>query len=254
MAVLGIVIYLFVSGINRYNSSADEIDATVESVLTDFKSAQFEKISANVDPSLRSAVPAASWQKLVSTFPILQNYASTRRVKNTHDSIDATVEGKLVDSLGKETDYVMKLHKTDVWRLVSLDVQGSITDLKDETLGKGDRSVKIKSLVVGDNDKNGVVTLSQKFSSETPVIYAGIQSQNQSLDQVAVKVTLVYVEENFEVLSIILGLQKPTVNGFSSDVFATFSRPTDGWPTGKYKIIATLANGQTQSVDFAIGE
>ena len=115
--------------------------------------------------------------------------------------------------------------------------------------GPGQAASKITQILVNDKaDADGVVTKHQdKFAPTTASIKGTALISGMEKGQ-KVTADLIYGPENLKALS---GTYDIPGSGDITLKFA-FSKPTNNWPPGDYKVVVTTSDGVTKSVPFQV--
>lgn len=250
-AFVALLVYGFILG-DSEDKDKQAITTETEQVLSQLKASQIDQVYADAHSELIKVTTKADIENFVSMFPEIKTYNSVNIENITNDEIDATVTGRLIIEKGNPMNFSIDLSKeNDTWKLVYLDLKGKPTPLTENNIGTEDKTVTIKELIIGNNyDDNGVTVSNSTISPDTEIIYASVLTDNQTVEKISTELKFISLDSGNDT-SIILPIQKSS-SGLSSAVRGTFSKSEDKWVTGKYKVIATLSNGQTKEAEFEI--
>lgn len=252
---IGIITATFIA-LGIYGSkdlATDEaaIKAETEQILSQLKNSQIDELYADAHSELLEVTTKADVENFAKLFPAITKYTSITFKNIQHDTTDATVTGQLTIENADPLNFSIDLGKENgSWKLIFFDLKGSTEMLEKNDLGINDTAT-IRTLIVGSKyNEDGTTIAETVIAPETEIIYASVIAENQTLERISAEVKLYRIDTGQEIIAI-LPIQKSS-NGLSSAIRSTFTKNTEKWPIGNYKIIATLANGQTKEQEFEI--
>lgn len=259
--ILGIILlvlvigfaFLVFSGTDDYNKEGDAVNAKLTQIISQLKDLRIDEIYKEAHPEFKKVTSEENFANIFNTFPILTTF-TTSVTKISHGNGEAKITGDLYDENDKSTPFTLSFKKDgEVWKFYTLDVSEKNiapirSDSTDATTGKEDKTAKIQKINVGQTyDKNQIVNNESTIPATAPVILISVTA-TQSVDKIAANIAFIHTETGDTINQTQL-LYKETDGSFLHTVFK-FTKPTNGWPKGTIKIIATLANGDTKETSF----
>lgn len=221
--------------------------ADTENIFDKIKNNDIDAIYHGTDAKFKTTLLG-----LKTSFPILNSYVSVKTDKTTEADKTATVSGKLVDNQNTEFGFTLELSKENTgWDIVSLDIKQDPASEKDATAGKEDSTATIEQVIVGETVGNdgSVIASKDAFPASTEAIRFSIITK-QNAEKMGTKIKLIYNGDD-------TGLESSALLGKKNDgtpatTYLEFTKPTNDWPSGNYKAVVSLANGQTKDVTFQV--
>lgn len=231
------------------NSQKNETITTAdtENIFAKIKSNDIDAIYHGTDAKFKTTLLG-----LKTSFPILNSYVSVKIDKTTESDKTGTVSGKLIDNQNTEFGFTLELSKENTgWDIVSLGIKQDPASEKDLAAGREDSTATIEQVIVGETVGNdgSVVANNGPFPASTEAIRFSIVTKQNS-EKMGATIKLIYNEDDTGLETSAL-LDKKT-DGTPATTYLEFTKPTNNWPSGNYKAVASLANGQTKDVTFQV--
>lgn len=251
--VVGFAILVF-TGTDDYNKEGDDVSTKTTEILSQLKNNQVDEVYKNAHPEFTKATSKEDLSTLIKSIPILTTFSNSKFIKISHGNGEAEIKGELLDKNDKANSFTLSLKKDgEIWKFYALDVNIKNiapiqADSPEASAGKEDKTAKITEVNVGQSyDKDETVKSEISIPSNAPAIYVSV-SATQSVDKIAATVAFLHVETGDTFNSTQLLYRDK--NGFFIHPIFKFTKPTNGWPKGTIKVIATLANGDTKETSF----
>lgn len=255
--------FLVFSGTDDYNKEADDVTAKATEILTQLKNNEIDEVYKNTHPGLTKITSKEDISNLLKALPILKTFANSKFTKVSHGNGDAEISGELLDKDNNPNPFTLDLKKDgEVWKLYAINLTlKEITAIEagstDATIGEEDKTAKIQKINVGESfDKTQIVQNQSSIPADAPIIYVSVIT-TQSVDKIAANVAFVHVATG-DTVNLTQFLYKDEEKkdedkkGFYFHPYYKFTKPTQGWPKGAMKIIATLSNGDTKETSLEV--
>lgn len=251
--IIGIVV--FIVGVFWLAMAATQGIADVaNSQLKALRDGDTIKAYSYTSKDFRDATSLEDFQKFVDSYPSLKNNQEASFSDRETSNDVGTLKGTLKSSDGGSTPIEYKLVKENgEWKILSIRLNPTGTGIKQEettseVVQSNDQST-IYDIMINDlADSDGYVdTGISSLNKESPKIYATVQVSDAQVNTQVVA-ELMYVPTGDKIGPVTNDITK------SGDVLKAFSftKATDLWPTGEYRVTATLSNGETKMASFQV--
>ncbi len=220
------------------------------------------KAYALTSKDFQAATSLDKFQAFVDAYPALKSNESSSFTNRSIENNEGTLEGTLKSKDGGITPVTYKFVKeNDEWKILSIELKPAGAAIKDEEPKEDQTETQPTEQAEAPKDPNifdvrlnesigesGVVeTTKGEYKPETPEILVSAYVESAKKDM-TVSALLTYKPTGDKV--------GPAENKVEQDgdIVSNFSftKPTQGWPTGDYVVTVQLSTGQTKDVAFKV--
>jgi Domain of unknown function (DUF4864)/zinc-ribbon domain len=214
----------------------------------------------------QTATSLDQFRNFTKAYPVFFNNQSAHFIEYTMDQNSGTVKGNLIDNNQEITPIEYKLVREGKWKILSIhllkpeNIQ-TMLSLSDDQEKIAFENPEEKFLAPNPNMSFGTVLLGNQvdehgqikqpmtsFKSDLGDLFVNIDLKNGIKDR-TVYLSLQHLESGSS-----LSAKSLIEENGDNMLVSIFSPPQSGWPKGHYKLVVTTSSGQSDIVDFEIGE